>query len=96
MKTEINKSNLMKRAWSIFRSGDSFYSKSFSLALSRAWEVEKANAEYRRREAKRISEEDMFSAWCQNRASSQLNERRFNPTPEAMESYYRSGVYSGD
>jgi len=31
----------MTRAWSISKSGHSFYSRSFSLSLKRAWEVEK-------------------------------------------------------
>ena len=43
MKTSISKSAVMKRAWSIYRSGHSFYSLSFSASLSRAWEIEKQN-----------------------------------------------------
>lgn len=43
MKTRINKSEVMKRAWKIFR-GKNPYSYSFSAALRRAWFVEKENA----------------------------------------------------
>jgi hypothetical protein len=54
MKTRINKSEVMKRAWKIFR-GRNPYSYSFSAALRRAWEVEKANAACRVREAQKES-----------------------------------------
>lgn len=40
MKTSINKSKVMKRAWVIFR-GNNPYSYSFSDSLRRAWFVEK-------------------------------------------------------
>lgn len=40
MKTQVNKSRLMKRAWAIYK-GVNPYSYSFSAALRRAWEVGK-------------------------------------------------------
>ena len=43
MKQAIDKSKVMRRAWNIFR-GNNPYSWSFSAALRRAWEVEKAYA----------------------------------------------------
>ena len=43
MKTRINKSEVMQRAWKLFR-GKNPYSYSFSAALRRAWFVEKENA----------------------------------------------------
>ena len=54
MKTQVNKSRLMKRAWAIYK-GVNPYSYSFSAALRRAWEVEKAMIEYNEREAKRAA-----------------------------------------
>ena len=44
----------MKRAWNIYK-GNNPYSYSFSAALRRAWEVEKAMIEYNEREAKRAA-----------------------------------------
>lgn len=52
MKSQVNKSKLMKRAWTIYR-GVNPYSYSFSAALRRAWEVEKATLEYKAREARK-------------------------------------------
>lgn len=49
--SKYNKSEVMKRAWTIFK-GNTPYSYSFSAALRRAWEVEKANAEYMERKAR--------------------------------------------
>ena len=56
MKTmsKYNKSQIMKRAWNI-DTGNNPYSYSFSAALRRAWEVEKAMIEYNEREAKRAA-----------------------------------------
>lgn len=56
MKTmsKYNKSQIMKRAWNIYK-GNNPYSYSFSAALRRAWEVEKAMIEYNEREAKRAA-----------------------------------------
>lgn len=49
---QINKSRLMKRAWNIYR-GNNPYSGNFSIALRRAWYVEKETIEY---ELKKIAE----------------------------------------
>jgi len=54
MKTQVNKSRLMKRAWAIYK-GVNPYSYSFSAALRRAWEVEKATLEYEAREARKTA-----------------------------------------
>ncbi|OAV65746.1 hypothetical protein Barb6_02769 [Bacteroidales bacterium Barb6] len=43
--TKISKSAVMTRAWKIYRSKWQ-YSKSFAQCLRRAWEIEKADAEY--------------------------------------------------
>ena len=54
MKTQVNKSRLMKRAWAIYK-GVNPNSYSFSAALRRAWEVEKATLEYEAREARKTA-----------------------------------------
>jgi hypothetical protein len=59
MKAQINKSQLMKRAWNIFR-GNNLYSYSFSAALRRAWEVERANIAW---EAKKAAEKARLAAY---------------------------------
>jgi len=96
MKATINKSNLMKRAWNIFR-GNNPYSYSFSAALRRAWEVEKETIAYMERKAAEAAE---AARWAAIRA-----ERRSNPV-EVSDSlmagcaeYYRNaprGTYFGD
>ena len=45
MKTRVNKTEVMKRAWTIFKNNKSLF-PTFSLALTRAWEVEKATVVY--------------------------------------------------
>jgi len=40
MKPQINKSNLMKRAWAIYRM-QPYYHRNFGLALKIAWDAEK-------------------------------------------------------
>ncbi|MGI6048872.1 MAG: hypothetical protein ACOYEG_12855 [Petrimonas sp.] len=100
MKTTINKSDLMKRAWAIFRSGHEFYSRSFSLSLQRAWEVEKANLKYRIEEAEKAAriaaEQERLNKWWSSEEYKAIKDVRVQPSLETMESYYRSGVYSGD
>ena len=54
MKTQVNKSRLMKMAWTIYKCVNP-YSYSFSAALRRAWEVEKATLEYEAREARKTA-----------------------------------------
>lgn len=56
MKATIDKSKVMSRAWRIYRSGVAYYSLSFSLSLSRAWELEKAEIAYERRKAEEAAE----------------------------------------
>lgn len=55
MKSKVNKSNLLKRAWNIYR-GTSIYSFSFSDSLKRAWEIEKANIAYTERKEREAAE----------------------------------------
>lgn len=98
MKTTIDKSDVFKRAWKIFKSGHSFYSFSFSASLTRAWEVEKRNIEYAIKEAARIAEEARLAEWWSSPEYKALD-RDFRPSPEAMERYYSSkpsGSYIGD
>lgn len=52
MNPTINKSQLMKRAWNIFR-GNNPYSWSFSESLRRAWFVEKDNIRYEAEKAEK-------------------------------------------
>lgn len=61
MKTKVNKSNLLKRAWNIYR-GTSVYSLSFSDSLKRAWEVEKANIAYAERKEQEAAEKINFKS----------------------------------
>lgn len=81
--SRYNKSEIMKRAWSIFRSGHSFYSLSFSVALERAWEIAKEAVRKEEKTSKPI-DASIYS---------------FGPSTYlgGVESYYRySGQYSGD
>ena len=48
MKATINKSAVMKRAWSIFRGKNRDYNYNFSASLRRAWAVEKESIAYGR------------------------------------------------
>ncbi|MDR2927165.1 MAG: hypothetical protein LBV41_03020 [Cytophagaceae bacterium] len=49
MKGRYNKSEIMKRAWKIFR-GDSEWSGLFSESLKRAWQIVKENIRYAARQ----------------------------------------------
>jgi len=96
MKPTIDKSNLMRRAWNIFR-GNNPYSHSFSAALRRAWEVEKETIAYMERKAAEAAE---AARWAAIRAD------RRNAPVEVSDSfmagcaeYYRNarpGQYMGD
>ena len=92
----VSKSSVMKRAWLIFRSGHSFYSLSFSASLERAWMVEKANIAFVKKERiqrEQDAEVQRLKNWW---ASVEYKAATFTPSVEHMESYYKSGVYSGD
>ena len=65
MKTTISKSKVMKRAWQIAR-GNNPYSYSFSAALTRAWEVEKAEIVYAEKMAARAAEKARLDAGYKN------------------------------
>ena len=54
--TKYNKSQIMKRAWAIYK-GNNPYSYSFSAALRRAWFVEKETLRYEAEKAERIAAE---------------------------------------
>lgn len=100
MKIGIDKSKVMKRAWSIFRSNTPF-SYSFPAALRRAWEVEKANIEYTAKKEAEKTERARLAAW---QASDEYNtmtnsmECR-NSWNSGLSAYYanaRIGQYFGD
>lgn len=91
---KISKSNVMKRAWSIFKSGHSFYSLSFSIALTRAWEVEKATIAYN---IKKQKESELFESNKNN--SNEMRANVYTASERgALIAYYNrgSGVYYGD
>lgn len=62
MKTQVDKSEIMKRAWRIFR-GNNPYSYSFSDALRRAWFVAKANIAYEVKQAEIAAEKARLDAY---------------------------------
>lgn len=97
MTTTISKSQVMKRAWRIFK-GSNPYSYSFSASLRRAWHVEKANIRYEAEQA----EQARIAAHI-----AEVYERRRNLPPvdyalacaEAVTRDYwnaRPGTYFGD
>ena len=76
MKTSIDKSKVMRRAWNIFRSKSSPYSYSFAESLRRAWHVEKAEIAYVAKLAQQAIEKAERAAWNA--------ERRNNPVSESF------------
>ena len=76
MKSKINKSQLMQRAWNIYR-GRSAWSGNFSCSLRKAWEVEKANIAYEEEKAARAAEQARVDALREER-------RRNNIDTDAM------------
>lgn len=100
MKIGIDKRKVMKRAWNIFR-GNTPFSYSFSAALRRAWEVEKADIEYTAKKEAEETERARLAAW---QASDEYNtmiksiERR-NSWNAGISAYYVNahlGQYFGD
>lgn len=91
---KISKSNVMKRAWSIYR-GESFYSRSFSLSLERAWEVEKATLAYNIQKQKYA---ELFSPDTNYKNDSVSIEKIAQEEARALTAYYSrgSGVFCGD
>lgn len=100
MKTGIDKSKVMKRAWNIFR-GNTPFSYSFSAALRRAWEVEKANIEYTAKKEAEETERARLAAWQASdeyKTIKNSNEYR-NAWSAGIASEYanaRPGQYFGD
>lgn len=64
MKMKIDKSKVMKRAWSIFRNKYATqYNSSFSSALTRAWELEKKAIRYEAEQRAIMEEEAQVKQW---------------------------------
>lgn len=83
MKTSIDKSRLFKRAWYLVKAR--YYSLSF--ALRTVWaEMKEA--------IKRAASELSLAESLQNPQNSVS--AAFNPSSEAMQSYYNSNAYKGD
>lgn len=93
MKTQVNKSRLMKRAWAIYK-GVNPYSYSFAAALRRAWEVEKATLEYEVREARKAAIEAENAAARAKRISNA--DTYWTAGAVAYYSNARPGQYFGD
>lgn len=72
MKTQVNKSQLMKKAWNIFK-GNNPFNYSFSAALRRAWEVEKENVEYYKRVAEKAEERARWTTINSERNSTKVS-----------------------
>lgn len=87
-KARYNKSEIMRKAWAIYKSGHSIYSMSFGIALSRAWEVAKEN---RATEAKKAEAQTWANDWNNNNTSFDLN--ILAPT---LSNYYANNTFNGD
>lgn len=85
---KINKSEVMKKAWEIFKNCRGMF-PTFSLALERAWKVVKANVKYRLEQAK---EAEMKASYERGK---KLNVP-FGMVTDSISSYYENGAYSGD
>jgi hypothetical protein len=90
---KISRRDVMNRAWRIYRSGR--YSADFGDCLRRAWWVEKENAVYR---VKKAEEERWASIWREGYERNENTPAAIDMELKAavMETYYRSGAYSGD
>lgn len=86
--TKYNKSEIMSKAWAIYKSGHSIYSMSFGIALSRAWEIAKETRAY---EAKKAEAQNWANDWNNNNTSFDIN--ILAPT---LSSYYANNTYNGD
>ena len=94
MKTTINKSRIMKRAWSIFK-GSNPYSYSFSASLRRAWEVEKANIASEIKQAEKAAEKAELAAYRAKKAESTPNYSFMATCADQYKNAAR-GTYFGD
>lgn len=100
MKPTIDKARLMKKAWSIFRNGTP-YSHSFPASLRKAWEIEKADAEYIGRKARIAAFEIASTAWSGRgvQTSADVADVATSWTGRGASAYYRDarhGQYLGD
>ncbi|WP_145996419.1 hypothetical protein [Dysgonomonas massiliensis] len=86
--TKYNKSEIMRKAWAIYKSGHSIYSMSFSASLERAWEIAKKN---RSTEIRKAEEQVWANDWNNNNTSFDLN--ILAPT---LSNYYANNTYNGD
>ena len=82
----------MTRAWRIYRRGN--YSNSFGICLSRAWQVEKENMQYRAEQAE-------IEAWVNHPRvevvfTKEEEEAMYNAKVATMASLYANRAYSGD
>ena len=90
METTINKSDVFKRAWKIFR-GHSEFSYSFSSSLKRAWWVEKENATPKvEKEECKVEIFQVIAEATKPQVSSCVI------TQEAYDNFYRGCRYFGD
>lgn len=90
MKPTYNKSEVMRRAWEIFTHCRKMY-PTFSLALSRAWEVEKANL------AKKIKDAEIAeNTWVSVSRGDQSIGDIMNGMADSLINYYRTNTYNGD
>jgi hypothetical protein len=62
MTTQISKSDVMKRAWSIYKNHRNMF-PTFSLALTRAWFVEKESLKYRQQQEAIAADEERERIW---------------------------------
>lgn len=86
----------MKRAWAIYKDNNS-YSRTFSDALTRAWEIEKANISYELRKAAEAESRVRMAAYHEARRNRPVE---VSASYEAgVAAYYanaRPGQYFGD
>ena len=93
MKTSVSKSAVMSRAWRIFRN-NSFLFPTFSLALERAWKVEKQIIADKVKEAK-WQAEMMLNDAAESITAVTKEDAKEAYAQGAME-YYRTAHYTGD
>lgn len=98
MKNTINKSQLMKRAWDLYRNHrDSYDFYLFKNCLRRAWEIEKSNIAHEQRKFEEAANEARFEALRKERSN-----KPFEHGTEfyaGMREFYtnaRRGQYMGD
>lgn len=101
MKTTIDKGQVMRRAWRIYRQKKYTSKFGFRYALIDAWDIEKRNAAYAQRKAEEAADRAIMAA----RKAEALKERRGADMPivhdfrEALINWYSNaprGTYFGD